>query len=120
MIILMPEAGPGGMPRELRACQQPPIPVNKSKTRILAGEVAGSIGERAGGEALGLVASTWPCSEVAAGGASRVARGLAVLEEASIGGASLPPCEASGGGGSCCQTEAAAFWRCFLLSSKAA
>ena len=58
MIILMPEAGPGGMPKELRACQQPPIPVKRSKTRILAGEVAGSSGERAGGGALGLVAST--------------------------------------------------------------
>ena len=30
-----------------------------------------------------------------------------------------PPREAFGEGGSCCQTEAAPFLRCFLFSSKA-
>ena len=58
MIVLMPEAGPGGVPSELKACQQPPIPEKRSKMRILAdGTFPLPDGGRASGGALGLVVS---------------------------------------------------------------
>ena len=120
MIILMPEAGPGGMPSELKACQQPPIPEKRSKTRIFAGWAPLlPAGSRASGGALGLVASAW---SIAGGAGSRGATGACWRENlggASAVGASLPPREALGEGESCCQTEAAPFLRCFLVSSKA-
>ena len=34
MSILIPESGPGGMPSKSRACQHPPMPVKRSRTRI--------------------------------------------------------------------------------------
>ena len=117
MIILMPEAWPGGMPSELRACQQPPIPEKRSNTRILAGWTPLSLdGGRAGGGAFGLVASARSPAGRAGG-----ERALGVLWRGCSGGASvgvsLPPREAVEEGGSCCQTEAAPFLLWFLSSS---
>ena len=36
MMTLMPDSGPGGMPRELSVCQHPPMPVKRPRTRNLA------------------------------------------------------------------------------------
>eukprot|EP00972_Heterocapsa_arctica_P109996 16196939-Heterocapsa_arctica.AAC.1 len=36
MTMWIPDFFPGGMPRELRACQHPPMPVKRSRMRMVA------------------------------------------------------------------------------------
>ena len=69
MITLIPDVGPGGMPRELSACQHPPMPEKRSRTRNLA-EVCWEVARPpldAGG-ALDLVDGTCAVPFVGSGG----------------------------------------------------